>query len=372
MKIAIILPSLLGGGAERLHILLANMWTKQGHNVHFIFLNNKGEIKELKKLISNQITIHYLNVFKLRQSIFPLRKTILREKFDVMLSAMWPLTVFSILSNMFTFSRNKIVVSDHTNLSRSRRIELKIPLIIIRATLFLFYRLAHGVVCVSDGVRQDISKLGLIPKKNIRVIYNPVAATGYSSKHYSLKEQSKIWPSYKKYKILSVGSLKEQKNFHNLILAYNELPNKIKDQSMLMILGEGDLRKELEQLIINHNLENNIFLAGFKVDPSPWYDTADLFVLSSSWEGFGNVLVEAMQARLPIVSTNCDSGPSEILQDGKFGILVPINDHKALANGILQALQSHPDLDSIYLRSQEFTVEKASEEYLNFFAKLIE
>ncbi|MBT6045933.1 MAG: glycosyltransferase, partial [Candidatus Scalindua sp.] len=107
-------------------------------------------------------------------------------------------------------------------------------------------------------------------------------------------------------------------------------------------------------------------LPGFVTDPYPWFRSADLFVLSSRWEGFGNVIVEALECGVPVVSTNCLSGPAEILENGRYGKLVPVQDVEALADAIVNSLAGPHDREPLIRRAQDFSVRKISDQYLAY------
>ena len=139
----------------------------------------------------------------------------------------------------------------------------------------------------------------------------------------------------------------------------------------LIILGEGKERYNLEKLISRLELNDSVCLAGFNRNPYPWYLTSDLFVLSSNWEGLPTVLVEALECGLPIVSTDCPSGPDEILENGRYGQLVPMNNIQALSKAMkLGLIQSH-DSTVLTTRANDFSISNISNEYLKYF-KLID
>lgn len=369
-KICILLPSLVGGGAERLHILLAKSWLDQSYSVDFLVLDNQKVAGALESLVPQECRVFVLKETRLRKAIFPIAKVLKKEGFDLMVAPMWPMSIIAIIARFLSLSKTRIVVSDHTHLSTSRESELKVPLFILRASIGIFYRFANAIVCVSKGVRDDIAYLGLLNKKKIKVIYNPVAIKGYRKKTYNSEEIARIWPSDFPNRILSAGSLIAQKNYTLLIKAFSMLPSEILSNSQLVILGGGLERDSLESLIKELELQERIFLLGFQLDPMPWFETASLFVLSSNWEGFGNVLVEALQSSLPIVSTDCKSGPSEILEDGKYGKLVEMDNPAALSSAIAIQLEENHDPQILYGRSQEFTIDKASVQYLDLFKEL--
>ena len=135
----------------------------------------------------------------------------------------------------------------------------------------------------------------------------------------------------------------------------------------LVIIGEGTERKNLEKTIAILNLTQRVFLLGFKDDPTPWFRVSDLFVLSSNFEGFGNVIVEALGCGTPVVSTDCPHGPREILDHGRFGILVPVGDSVSLASGIRKAFSKTWDSVQLQNRASDFSISKQSSEYLSLF-----
>ena len=361
-KISIVLPSLVGGGAERLAIYLAKDWLQYGFNVEIVLLEKKGE---LLPLIGPEIRVINLKAKRIRNSIKSLSRYLTSSKPDIIWVGMWPLTSSSIISWLFAKRQGKIFLIDHNHFSQSVVNELNISPIILKICIKLTYPLANGIMAVSNGVKNDISKLGGLNKSKIRVIYNP-AATGIPSKmKISEKSREDLWGhSFKKH-ILSVGSLTPQKNYHLLIKAFSKISKKF--NAKLVILGEGKLRKSLEDLIVSLGIEDSVNLAGFTKDPYPWYLTADVYVLSSDWEGLPTVLIEALECGLPIVSTDCPSGPKEILEEGRFGKLVPTNDMNRLIHAIELSLTEEHDKDLLKLRASDFSIKNISKQYLEYF-----
>jgi glycosyltransferase involved in cell wall biosynthesis len=159
-----------------------------------------------------------------------------------------------------------------------------------------------------------------------------------------------------------VGRLTEAKDFGTLIKAFAEVL-KVKD-CRLVILGEGEKRRELESLIESLNLVNKISMPGFVDNPYKYMRQASVFVLSSKWEGLPNVLIEAMACGTPLVATDCPSGPNEILQNGEYGLLVSVGDKDKMAEAILQQLEVPTDCNKLLERSLNFSVTRAVNEYL--------
>lgn len=359
-RIAIVLPNLRGGGAERLHVTLANDWIAQGYDVEFILLRKEGE---LITLLSPEITVVGLAIDRMRKSIIPLALHIYRSRPLVILVAMWPLTSVAVFAWILSGCKSRVFVSDHEMLSMSRVADGRIRAFLIMILLRVTYTLASGVVAVSRGVKKNLCELGKLPEKLIRVIHNP-AATGALPLEDTQSTRVQLWGSGCHFHILSVGRLTPEKDHVTMIRAFGELVKS--HNAKLVILGEGPLRPELEALIAEMRLKESVFLPGFVVDPSPWFGCADLFVLSSLREGFGNVLVEALECGVPIVSTNCPGGPSEILANGQFGKLVPIQNPGALAQAMEEALLGLHNPAELKLRARDFSVRKISDEYLKY------
>lgn len=363
-RILILLPHLHGGGAERLHILLANHWHAQGIKVEFALMQKRGD---LFGLLSDGIGIVDLGADRIRKVILPLARYLRKARPDIVLAAMWPLTSAAVLSWRLAGKRGRLYLSDHIQLSISCVQELQISPRYLRAVMRHTYPAASGLIAVSEGVKQDMCRLGGFADSQVRVIYNP-AATGVSPQPEPKSVRQKLWGASFDYHILAAGRLKAQKDHSTLIRAFAKLP--IALNAKLTILGEGGLQTELERLVRQLGLQDRVAMPGFVVDIYPWYCSADLFVLSSKWEGFGNVIVEALECGIPVVSTDCQSGPAEILENGHYGRLVPVRDVDALADAMIASLNEAPDRESLMNRARDFSVERISDEYLNYFGLL--
>lgn len=360
-RIAIILPNLCGGGAERLHVNLANEWAAQGVDVKFILLRKEGE---LIALLAPEITVIGLNVNRIRSAIFLLAVHLRKNPSQVLLAAMWPLTSAAVIAWALSGRKGKLFLSDHENLSLTYIGQGLAKLSYLKNLIRFSYPLASGIIAVSRGVKKDLCELGNLRDKLVRVIYNP-AATGVSSVRETYSVRVQLWGTGFDSHILSVGRLTVEKDHETMIKAFALLPKNL--SAKLVILGEGPLRAKLEALITQLKLDGRVFLPGFIIDPSPWYRSADLFLLTSLREGFGNVIVEALECGLPVVSVNCPTGPSEILEDGRFGKLVPAKNPPALAIAIVESLESFHDHAELVCRAQDFSVRKISDEYLAYF-----
>jgi glycosyltransferase involved in cell wall biosynthesis len=361
LSIAILLPDLRGGGAERIHILLANHWNAQGIKVDFVLMQQRGE---LIGLLSDGIEIIDLGAERIKGVILPFAQYLRKTRPNIVIAAMWPLTSAAVLSWRLAGKPGRLYLSDHTHLSISCVQELKMPLWCLRAVIRLTYPAASGLIAVSEGVKQDMCRLGGFADSQVRRIYNPVAIG--VSPHRELKTvRQKVWGVGFDQHILSIGRLDVQKDYATLIRAFSLLPSAL--NAKLIILGEGELRCELELLIQQLGLRSRVVMPGFVADVYTWLRTSDLFVLSSRWEGFGNVIVEALECGVPVVSTNCQSGPAEILENGRIGRLVPIQNPAALATGIAESLRNPINRERLMRRARDFSVSEIADQYLDYF-----
>lgn len=355
MKIAVLLPDLRPGGAERVHLQLARQWQSEGICVDFVLRVARGEL--LGEIPAGARVVE-LNAARVRNSLWPLVRYLRTERPDALLAAMWPLTVIAPVAARLAGFQGRVVVSEHAPQSLAYAHRGRGHSILMRASMRLGYRLASGCVGVSSGVADDMARLAGMPRDRINVIHNPAAVGGADGPRPARPVGLGISDGPI---ILSVGTLKPVKRHDVLIRAFAQaaIPG-----AELHILGEGEQRAVLESLVSSLGLHGRVFLQGFQANTAPWYANADLFVLSSDHEGFGNVIVEALEHGTPVVSTDCPSGPREILANGRFGRLVPVNDFQQLALAMREALAESHDVEALRSRARDFGVQKASAEYL--------
>jgi glycosyltransferase involved in cell wall biosynthesis len=201
-----------------------------------------------------------------------------------------------------------------------------------------FYPWADGIIVVSNGVRDDMARVTKIPSERITVIYNPsVVRDEVWEKAQAPLDHPWLKPGQPPV-IIAVGRLQIQKDYPTLFSAFAQVRKRL--PARLLILGEGRERGSLEELVRKLGLENDVSMPGFVMNPYAYMARASLFVLSSRWEGLPTVLIEALCCGTSVVSTDCPSGPREILKGGEYGRLVPVGDVDALAQAIEAALGS--------------------------------
>ncbi len=225
----------------------------------------------------------------------------------------------------------------------------------------LAYRHADGVIGVSGGVADTLAQITHLPRARITVLHNPVVVPGFAEDAAAPLDHPWFEPGQPPV-VLGVGSLTRQKDFATLLRAFAMVRGK--RSARLVILGEGEDRATLESLAAELGVKGDVALPGWVANPYAWMARAGVFVLSSQWEGFGLVLAEALACGTPVVSTDCPSGPAEILEGGRHGRLVPMQDSAAMAAAILDTLDSTSDCEALRRRGHDFSLEKVCAQYL--------
>ena len=229
------------------------------------------------------------------------------------------------------------------------------------------YRHADAVVAVSNGVAADLQRRFGIPEYLLHVIYNPVVDDDTDARAAGPLEDAWFAPDAPPV-VLSVGRLSPEKDFSTLIRAFATLRRN--REARLVILGEGRERRRLEELIDILQVGSDVRLPGFVADPYPYMARAGVYVLSSIREGLPGALIQAMACGARIVSTDCPSGPAEILLDGELGDLVPMGDAEKMAASIESALDRPKDRARLLARGAEFSTSRSLRAYTDLIDRL--
>jgi len=357
-RIALFLPSMRGGGAERVMNLLSCALAERGYSVDLILVMAEGPYLAQ---VPQSVRVINLKASRVIKSLPSLIKYLRSEKPVSMLSALNNANIVALWARSLARVNTRVICSIHNNLSLSLKHSKIKRVQLFPSLIHHFYPLADAIIAVSTGVADDFSKKTRLPRENIKIIYNPVVTPDLYIKSRDVLKHP-WFASSNVPVILGVGRLTAQKDFPTLIKAFMYLCKK--RPLRLMILGEGEERISLENMVRSFGLESNVSLPGFVDNPFPYMRQASVFVLSSKWEGFGNVLVEAMACGTAVVSTNCPSGPSEILQNGKYGPLVPVEDAELLAKGIQTVLDLPPDPKELCSRATDFSLNDITDKYL--------
>ena len=329
MKILVVLPKVGGYGVQRVVSLLSREWAKS-HEItiaHFEALKPSFDYGgQTVDLLAPILSFPY-NPFHLRGAYniclraARLVRLIRREHPDRIISFMESANVPAIIASALTGRLPRLIVSVRGNPAEFPPRQ--------RFLMLLLYRLPARVIAVSEGVKRGLAPICRLPTERISFIPNPIIVKNAQD---AARETTPPLPE--RY-VLGVGRLEPQKGFERLLRAFHRLD---RPALHLAILGEGAERTDLLRLACELGLETRLHLPGRVADVETWYRHAACFVLSSRYEGWPNVLGEALANGCPVVSFDCDYGPSEILEDGKYGLLAPEGDVAALTGAIARVL----------------------------------
>jgi glycosyltransferase involved in cell wall biosynthesis len=360
-RLAIFLPGLYDGGAERTLLNLAEGIAIRGFPVDLVLSRAEGpymaeipdlvrvvDLKAARVLMCMPALVHYLR----------------SERPVALLSTLYA-NLIAVLARRIAGVPQRVVLNEQNNLTSVSSGENDLRWKLYPELAKWLYPWADGITAVSKGVADDLSQAIKVSPSHIQVIYNPIVTP-------ELQKKSEAFFDHPWFRadeppvILGVGRLTAQKAFNVLIEAFAQVRKS--QPTRLLILGEGEERPMLEALIKQLGLEQDIQLPGFVSNPYPYMAHATLFVLSSRWEGLPTVLVEAMSLRTPVIATDCPSGPQEILRNGKYGQLVPVNDACALALAI-QSFLANPATRPPEESWKPYELDFVTDQYLNMLLK---
>lgn len=392
--LAFFIPSLAGGGVARVVLTLAGAYAARGHRVDLVLCRAEGKFLES---LPPGITVVELEAGSkwrgrlrilaadiggfaalLRPVLLPLKgapvlpyldglSSYLQEKRPaVLFSAKTHANLLALWARRLAGAPTRIVISERTNLStdiagpkgRKWRWGFILP------AVHRVYPWADAIVTVSKGVADDLAACADLPRDKITTIYNPVVDGELLEKAKAPVAHPWFAPGAPPV-LLGVGRLAPQKDFPTLIRAFARV--RAQRAARLMILGDGktaDRRAELLALAGELGVAEDVALPGFQPNPFAYMAQASLFVLSSAWEGLPGVLVQALACGCPVVSTDCPSGPAEILERGRYGRLVAVGDTAALAEAIGLTLDNPPERDWLRARGAVFSVDPSVDRHL--------
>lgn len=345
--IALFIPTLGGGGAERVTILLARGFADLGYRVSLVAANATGSLANEVPL---NITVVDLKVGRVLLAVKQLPAWLKKEKPDILISSQGHANIVAFLSNKLAGSPSRLIVREVSTPSVNLRHLTGWNAWFWRVIAGYVYERADVVVAVSHGVAEDLRAYVARGLPNLRVIYDPVLVDDIANKANEKVEHPWLQPGHSIPVVLAAGRLTEAKNYPLLLNAFSLLLKK--QQARLIILGEGEQRTMLEKLINTLGIAEEVSMPGFDSNPFKYMAKASVYVMSSDWEGLPGALIQGLYLCGNVVSTDCPSGPREILANGRYGTLVPVNDTEALADAIKLKLgtagrdKRDPGLDS--------------------------
>ena len=376
-RIALAIPDLRGGGAERSTLGIARGLLACGYAVDLILFEDANAYPDETPQQARVFVLKPARAQRFRGWIrrapgFGIRRALLlclrlinlignaqfiaayieRERPDVFLPALGEAKVCGLLAR-FLVSPRPIVIPVMHSVVMNRSLPLRI-------LYRLLFPTADRIVAISEGVADSlVRKLG-VPRENIETIYNPVARPEIDTLAREIPNHS--WLSEPGPPVfLSVGRLVRAKDYMTLLRAFHRVSSN--RPARLVILGEGPLRNRLERFVRKMGMADSVSLPGWAPNPFAYMSRASVFVVSSKYEGLSLVLIEALACGCPAVSTDCPSGPSEILRNGEIGPLVPVGDDAALAAAMEHLLDNPPESAVLKARAQHFSAEACAERY---------
>lgn len=357
MTISILLPDLRGGGAERVMIDLAHEFSNLGQDIEFVLMQTTGDFMPVAQ---RKFQIFDLGVPRTREVPSALARYLRARKPDAVIANMWPLTSAAVIGRAMSQHECRLLLMEHITLTQQYSSWGRVHAGMMAASMAATYRFADLVAAVSEGAAKDTARLARLSSERVKVLHNPIPQRRAPSSE-AMEHAEALWVCPPGQRILTVGSFKDQKNHPLLLSAFADLGY---PEARLMLVGQGAKETSLRAMAAELGITDRVVFAGFHLDPTPFYQTADLFVLSSDYEGLPTVLIESLACGTPVVSTDCPSGPAEILENGRYGVLVPVRDAQALACAMKEALAAPHDPDLLKQRASDFAPEIAAKRYL--------
>lgn len=352
IRIGIFIRNLDGGGAERVAVNLANALSEQ-YFVTLYLLDSQGPYRDQ---VDKKVKVKEIGQKRLLFSFLELSRHLRRDRIDAVISNMTHENIVAGLAKLFYNFR--LLAVEHNNFHNELKDRGHKVYYMTRFLYRIVHRLFNAIVTVSDGVRQELALA--YPSARVLRIYNPIINDTIRTQLSSSTLHQAMPSMY----LIFVGRLTAQKNPVFLVDTFSILVNKYGYKGDLVILGIGPLLADVEEHVRKVSLQHRVHFMGFSKNPYPLMKNADALVLTSRWEGFGNVLIEAMYAGTRVISSNCPYGPSEIINDPDLGTLVnSYEDAEVFALAIHDGLKKEKKTEKLKMRANDFTVSSVMKDY---------
>ncbi len=361
LKILFILKNLALGGTEVFNLQLIKYLQSRGLDIDLLTIDSKNELEEETK----GLNIFDLKASSIRNSIPGLYKVLKSNNYEIVVANVWPLTLIAILLSKLMY-KTKCICIEHGILSKEYSRKTFLFRYIQKISIKLLYRLSNAIVAVSRGVKEDLMGLGA-NDKSIKVIYN--STRPYKTK--DLDSDLKEWYEFSGIKLISVANLKKEKNISNLLKAFNMLLNDYSNNISLLILGEGPLENSLKDEAKDLGILKKVFFGGKRINALDYINRSDIFVLSSDFEGFGIVLIEALSLGKTIVATR-NEGALEIIKQEEIGYLCNLDDPNDLSHKIIDAIANPLKKETLIKESRKYSIDNIGEKYFKLLQNVSE
>lgn len=373
-NVAIHLPGMYGGGAERTFVTVANGLVRAGFAVTFVL---NSEFQNYLDELSENVGVIYLgqkpkrvgksvigDIPRRTRTLMALTHYLFSHRPDFLLAALPESIIHATIANIFTGRQTQLVASQRNAFSKQHEKQGFLSLT-NRKLVAWSLKKADKVVAPSDGVALDLIEKAGVSEGNILVINNPVIDSNFIEKSEELVDDPWFDSNLKKF--IFVGRLESVKRVHDIIHAFSKV---IEDKpSLLAIVGKGSLRDELEQIVESLGLKKSVKFYDFEPSPYKLMKASDCLILASEHEGFPNVLVQSMAVGTQIIASDCKFGPAEILVEGQYGRLFPVGDVEKLARHMLESIEFPEPSDRLIKRASVFSWEIVGKNWISLLSE---
>jgi exopolysaccharide biosynthesis WecB/TagA/CpsF family protein len=366
MSVAIYLHDLSGGGVERQSLIIAEELRREGVDVTLVLHRLGGQLLDQ---VPAGLRIVNLNSPRTLLDIPRLGRFLRTEHPDILLSNLDLNNVAALLAKGLSFSRTKVVICQHNPISSSFVAGQNWLYRCVPLCYRMLSPLISRAVAVSAGVAEELEELARLPRNRILTINNPVVGSDFQARSQEILDHP-WFHEPRKPVFVTAGRLVPLKD-HEMMLRALAIHRKRFD-SRLMVLGIGPLQQALSDLVVQLGLTTSVDFLGFRCNVLPFFRQADGFLLTSRCEGFGNVIVEALGCGTPVISVRCDHGPAEILDNGRYGVLVESRDPQAMSDAMdhVATLRERFPVELLRRRATDFSYAVCASRYMAMFKDL--
>ena len=365
-KISFIIPSFQVGGTESSFIRMANSFNKSEFQSELVYWFEGGELREL---IEPGVIITKIKVTNLLSLLIRLIGYYNKSKPTIIHTSMYMIGNIAILARLFSKHKPKIIVgarSDFNSVCKTSKNFF--DEFLLRKLSNTLFKKSDQIIAVSKGVKNGLLESLKLEKSKVKVIYNGILTKKHNN--YSILPNHNWFHMEDICLVCSIGRLSPEKGIFELVCAFRKA-FKVNNNLRLIIIGEGEEKKRINQYIKDHSLVKYIEIIDFRDDYYSYLNHSDIFVLNSYFEGMPSILVEAVSTNVKIISTNCMHGPGELLQGVPESKLIDVNNEDQLVNAINYFSISKKTKRGEVKHLKDFYIEESMKKYKNVFAELL-